>query len=207
MNLRVLTVLKSGGEYRFEHVLRLRDQVAETTPEADFVCFSDFPISGVQCIPLMHDWPGWWSKIEMFNPSAEFLSRPSVIYLDLDTTVVGNLSPLASENFRMLRDFTRPRVFGSGVMTWRGAAPPEVYEKFAESPEWAMRSFRGGDRLGDQGFILHALGRERINTIDESLVVSYKKHVRPAGGRVPPGAVVVAFHGPPRPWAAPALAL
>lgn len=56
-----------------------------------FVCLSNVTIPGVETIPLKHDWPGWWSKIELFRPG---LFDGRVLYLDLDMVIVKELSEI-----------------------------------------------------------------------------------------------------------------
>jgi alpha-N-acetylglucosamine transferase len=56
----------------------------------NFVCLSN---TDVPCerIPLIHDWPGWWSKIELFRPG---LFEDWVLYLDLDVLIMQNIDDL-----------------------------------------------------------------------------------------------------------------
>jgi len=194
MQLTITTVLRSGGEYTPEHVWRLLTQVQDTTPGARFVCLSD-DTAAPQRIPLEHDWPGWWSKIELFR--AGLFDGP-VIYLDLDTDVLSDLGALTSDRFTMLSDFYRPQNPASGMMAWHGDAPNEVYQRFRRDPESWMAQYRTGRRWGDQGFIRDSLHQppERFGP----QVVSYKKHCQPSGA-VPEGAAVICYHGNPRPWA------
>lgn len=190
--LTVATVLRAGGEYRPEHVARLRDQVARHSPAARFVCLSD---QQVECerVPLLHDWPGWWAKIELFRPGA--VPGPC-LYLDLDTDVVGPVDDLVGERFTMLSDFYRPDLPASGVMAWPATPPAHLYELFRRDAGRHMRACRTRERWGDQGFIGAHLGGEPLRFGPE--VVSYKVHVRGRG--VPAGARVVAYHGRPKPW-------
>ena len=116
--LTVACVLKSGGTYTPEWVGRLRAGVKRHLPrEHMFVCLSDVDVPSMR-IPLEHDWPGWWSKMELFR-----LPGP-ILYFDLDTAIVGSLSDIADyiaeakAPFTMLRDFYAPSHRGSGVMAW-----------------------------------------------------------------------------------------
>lgn len=185
----ILTVLRAGGEYRPEHVDRIRRQCAEHAPGVEFRCLTDGD-------GLSHGWPGWWSKMEAFR-----LSGP-VLYLDLDTTVRGPLQPLldaaAAHDFIALRDFNpHMRDMGSGLMAWRGDLR-WLYQRFAAAPDTAMASCQSRRWFGDQGFIDRNIGpRAYWQDLLPGAVVSYKKHCR-AG--VPDGARVVCYHGKPRPW-------
>lgn len=192
MDLTVVTVLKSGGDYLPEHVYRLKNQVDLHQPSARFVCLSDLALD-CETIPLKHDYPGWWSKIELFR---EGLFSGHVIYLDLDTDVVGPLDPLVRTCFTMLSDFYKPHQPASGVMAWIGDAPNSVYETFRTDDQDWMNRYKTSARWGDQGFI-----RDFCNCAIQRFgpeVCSYKVHVRGKG--IPASASVVAYHGKPKPW-------
>src|SRR6478609_2567748 len=115
--LTVACVLKSGGIYDATWVERLRAGVKRHLPlEHRFVCLSDVDVP-CERIPLEYNWPGWWSKLEAFR-----LPGP-VIYFDLDTAIVGDLSEIVARTdlwggFTILEDFYRNKGYGSGVMAW-----------------------------------------------------------------------------------------
>lgn len=192
----IVTVLRSGGDYRPEHAARLHAQCRKWGAGADFVCLSDVPVPGVPRLPLREDWPGWWAKMEAFG-----LIGPC-LYLDLDTTVRGSLAGLlrlaAEHEFVTLRDFNPgTREMGSGVMGWRGDLR-WVLARFAADPDAHMAANASPRWWGDQGFLeRHGPPRVYWQDLAPGAVVSHKKHC--ANG-VPPGAKVVAFHGKPRPW-------
>jgi len=120
--LTVVCVLKSGGDYTTKYVRVLRDAMSRHLDvEYNFVCYTDFdhPINQVcETRPLLHEYPGWWSKIEVFRETGR------VIYFDLDTYILGPLGSLARAldpgTFYMLRPFHRKEVWASGIMAWNG---------------------------------------------------------------------------------------
>lgn len=203
--LTVLCVLRSGGEtYDKTWVYKLQRAVERnlTIPHT-FACLSDVPLA-CNRIPLKHDWPGWWAKIEMFRKGV--VLGPT-IYFDLDTVIVGNIDHIADNKsgFAMLKNFSataEPGMVGSGVMWFRDAAsvPHKVYEKFAKMPECYMNHhLRNADAatsyIGDQAFIWDALGGQ-IDTLNDPKILSYKRHCRKL---LPADSSIVAFHGRPRP--------
>lgn len=199
--LTVACVLRSGGDYGPEDVRKLRDGVAHhmSLPHR-FVCLSDVDVP-CERIPLQHDWPGWWAKIELFRPGA--LLCPA-LYFDLDTVIVGSLDRLADlpHDFAMidLRTADQSGIGQSGVM-WLRNPPHAVYERFAADPQHWIRHHekaKAGTYVGDQAFINDTLGRDipKITRDLPNMVRSYKLHCR-AG--VPHGTSVVCFHGRPRP--------
>jgi len=189
--LTVACVLKSGGIYDATWVERLRNGVARHLPvRHKFVCLSDLPVP-CDRIRLLHDWPGWWAKIELLQ------FEGPVLYFDLDTAIVGDLSDLARYArgclFAMLRDFYAPEHCGSGVMAWGGNSPSFIYHGFEESMMHVRRA-----RMGDQALIEEAYGRQNISRLQDALpgqIVSYKVHCQ---NGIPDGARVVCLHGRPK---------
>jgi hypothetical protein len=202
--LTVACVLRSGGIYDAAWVARLRAAVGRHLSQAHrFVCLSDVDVSGER-IALEHDWPGWWSKIELFK-----LPGP-VLFFDLDTAIVGDLSDIAAQagewRFTLLRDFYRQRGLGSGVMAWN-CDMLRVYEKFAGMPDYWIKEIAG---RGDQGFIEAVVNFDGIDRWQDVLpgqIVSYKRHCMggqsPESGQwcapgIPANARVVCLHGLPK---------
>lgn len=183
----VASVLKTGGRYNRDWVERLYRSVARYSPDGTrFVCLSDDP-SVPGAIPLRHDWPGWWSKIELFTPG---LFSELVVYFDLDTIIRGDISVFADMPFAFgaLRDFYRPRGLGSGVMAWMPSPETErVYLDYAANP----RDMVGGDQTLIEHFFPNAA---RLQTVYPGLIASWKAD-RPTSDS---GANVVCFHGEPK---------
>lgn len=192
--LTIACVLKSGGIYDATWVARLRDGVARHLPLAyRFVCLSDIDVP-CERIPLEHDWPGWWSKLELFK-----LDGP-VLFFDLDTAIVDDITTIGvhahASGFKMLRDFYAPAHCGSGVMAWGGEPPRELYDAFTTDPEVLMKMQRA--RMGDQAFIEEVYGIGRVQRWQDKVgdqIVSYKVHCR---NGIPPDARVVCLHGRPK---------
>jgi hypothetical protein len=199
--LKVVTVLRSGGDFRPGHVARLHEQWQTWSPiESAFYCLTDMELPGyIRTLPLLNNWPGWWSKIEAFK-----LPGP-VLYLDLDTLITGDLEPICHQvrvrDFLALREFNGVEgLMGSGLMGWSGDAS-HVYRSFAKDPQRYMRECRTSRKWGDQGFIGDAIPhglRTYWQDVLPGAVVSWKRHCR--GGVIPPAARIVCFHGKPRPW-------
>jgi hypothetical protein len=191
--LTVIAVCRSGAEYNAEWVRKLKDAVARNlTVPHQFKCLSDIEVPGR--IPLRHDWPGWWSKLEVFR----VVDGPT-LYLDLDSVVVGNIDHLTKhESFTAIQNFHDPDMIGSAVM-WFPKPMKHVYERFCEKPyrwiEYHERK-RSGPYLGDQAFVWDSLGR-RVDTFDMERcgIVSYKFHCKFG---LPKDASLVCFGGLPK---------
>lgn len=147
------TVLKSGGEYKPEHVLRMQEMLDRYVDfPARFVCYSDMGIPGVTVRPLLHDWPTWFSKIEMFRDVEDSF------YIDLDMTVQGNITDMVmvDSDFMALSNMN-PRIggIGSAMMKWRGDYT-RMYNLFSDNSEHFIQRHSnkiGTPMHGDQGYI------------------------------------------------------
>ena len=194
--ITVACVLKSGGIYTHEWVKKLQASVAEYSPDCRFVCLTDMPVPQCENIPLAQDWPSWWSKINLFQPSV--LTGPT-IYLDLDTIVTGDISVLADvHGFHMVQDFNHPDLFNSSAMFWKRPPVGIYYDMIKNSGSIITKySENMGGKIGDQAYISDSMGKmgQEIRTFPKELVVSYK---RDAIKGPPKGAVAVTFHGKPK---------
>jgi hypothetical protein len=195
--LNVACVLRSGGDYTAEHVECLRRGIALNLRRPyRFVCLTDDDTLDCETARLVHQWPGWWAKIELFRP--ELFANEDVLYFDLDVLIVGSLDDviLDTEPFMILRSFWPNRRVNSSMMLWRSDLSA-IYQDFVDHPEKHMASYR---MLGDQDFI-----RDHSPVIPEmwqdrsDAIQSYKLGVAKHG--LGDDTRVVIFHGKPRPWA------
>jgi hypothetical protein len=205
--MRVLCV-RRGNKYGDEWVTRLRGMVARHLPIAhEFICLTETPIDGVICVPFVTDLPGYWAKIELFNPGR---FDGDSLYLDLDVVVTASLEKLVrcldGDRTRLwaLDDFSYGLVnpkqglgpdairflggagtVNSSVMLWHGDAAKRVWTQF--SPEVMQRLH------GDQNHITQALWPDKINLIPPGIACSYRYHV--TQGKSAP---ITVFHGIPK---------
>lgn len=176
-------VLRSGGDFMPEHVQRLARMVPR------LIALSDVPIDGVPVIPLVHDWPKWWAKIELCRPDIQ----GDLFYLDLDTSVFR--IPAMPNRDTVLTDFGDPDVIGSGLMFLTEATRARIWADWIADPAGHMQRHVKWP-AGDQGFLLkHLKGAMRWQSIAK--VYSWKVHCKRG---IPADADVVCWHGKPRPW-------
>lgn len=202
--ITVACVLRSGGIYDSEWVRKLRDGVARnlSLPHR-FVALSDVDVP-CERIPLAENWNGWWAKIELFRPE---LFDGLVLYLDLDSVVVGPLDKLVEYDhcFTGSHDFYHNN-FCSTAMAWRGEYS-FIYDAFKANPNALSRRYDRllpiEKRIGDQAFIEDMLKSRRVpidqfrHIGDPRFIASYK--VDKCQTAPPADAAVVAFHGRPKP--------
>lgn len=192
--ISVACVLRSGPLYnpRWVHALR-RGVAAHLKAPHEFVVLTDTPDAfdrGIRAEGLHLGLPGWWSKIELFRPGL-FPGGRQVLYLDLDTLVVGELDQLAGCNarFAMLSDFYRPHIAESGVMSFT-AGENRIWDMFQVDPATSMK--------------VHADGRfiarcepnaDRLQDLYPGQIASFKVHAK-AGP--PADARLICAHGVPK---------
>lgn len=206
----IVTVLKSGKEYRAAHVQWLHAQLPENIPA---ICLSDVEIPGITTLPLMGNWPGWWSKLEIFNPDLPGIGDQDLLYLDLDTVITGDITPLLEvKTFIAATDFYREKYpvppMNSTVMYIPTEIKNIVWTAWLNDPEKHMRECTLPHKHGDQGFIGSIVDPLRWQDVMPGAIVSYKKDIAAVGrwshsvgnGTVPKGTRLVCFHGQPRPW-------
>lgn len=158
--------------------------------------------------------PSCYRRLKAFSREAQTLIGPRFVSLDLDVLITGDLSPI----FDRQEDFViwggqsvrtgRPDPYcwyNGSLWLLQAGTRPQVWETFdpAHSP---LAAHRAGCRGSDQGWIAHCLGpREARFGLDDG-VYSYRNHILPQGGKLPPDARIVIFHGKHDPWDADVLA-
>jgi hypothetical protein len=98
MNLTVACVFVTGHvPFTASYVMRLKSMAARNLPEHRFVCLTnreDELPPDIETIPV--DPPrnafAWWTKLQLFKDDIGLSGR--VLYLDLDTLLVGSLLPI-----------------------------------------------------------------------------------------------------------------
>lgn len=171
-----------------------------------FVCLTDLErIEGVETIRLKHNWPGWWSKIELFTPG---LLNDKVLYMDIDTVILQNIDDLClhPHNFTALDNISHPNCgeIGGGLMAWTGDFS-HLYKTFAAEPERFIRECVTNRNWGDQGFIANHLGFQPlrfqhhfpgIHSLRRDLSDGHNLEA----GRPRPDTRIVIFNHLPKPW-------
>lgn len=176
-----------GQRYGPEYVAILRDMVGRNCGRPHrFLCVTergDELPEGVERVEPA-GLPGWWEKVALFRPG--LLPEGRIVYLDLDVAIVGALDSLADQT-GIIREFNRDRGYNSSVMVWDSGDHLDAWERF--TPD-VMRRHEGG---GDQAW-LGEVGGWPI--LPRDMCVSFKMHAREWA---PGEAIVVAFHGRPKP--------
>jgi len=195
--MTVVVCIKVGKKYGPEYVNRLYYAVERyTTAEYRFLCLTDDP-AGLECdwAPIETDLPGWWAKLVLFKPHS-WLARRRVVYLDLDTVIVGNIDLLFTYQgpLAIATNWNDPREYASLLMNIGPDVGTHIWDRFQYDPKEYMQYYKG---RGDQGWISDTY--EHADLIDDlypRLLGSYKIHQLQDG---PGNYKIIAFHGQPKP--------
>lgn len=130
--LKILCVWVQGNvPYSSEYVYRLRSMVGRTISRPhEFICLTDRPeqlqkLSGRTIeIPSPIGYPGWWSKLQLFNPRHE-LKGPG-LYVDLDVL-------FASHDTAAIIDFPAKIAFVPHEGTFKGTDKLKVVKRYNSS--------------------------------------------------------------------------
>lgn len=201
-----------------ETVYALRKMITRHFPHPHrFVCVTDRPkeLTGVETIQLWDDCaaipspfgrhnPSCYRRLKIFAPDAGKVFGERVVSMDLDTVIVGDLTPLFDrpEDFVIWgeTDYARSQWCNGSLWMLRTGTLPQVWTKFDpdRSPDIATRA---GCKGSDQGWISYILGKNVPTWGREDGVYSFRKHIFGAmGGKLPADARVVNFHGHSDPW-------
>lgn len=204
--------IKYGTKYSSVYVLRLQSMCARHLPAHDFICMTEDPVPGVECIPLPYpkEFEGWWQKPGLFQVGL-FHDSEDVLYLDLDVVIKGSMDWFLE---RFHRDTTRlwaiddfsyslrghshnindaqKRLLGgygcinSSVMMWRQGYPlSRIHNELTQEVIDEVH--------GDQNWITKCLWDDgHIALFPKEFAASYKY-----GGDE--HAPIVIFHGTPKP--------
>jgi len=203
--LTVACVWKRGGPYeRHDYVGRLARGVARhMTRPYRFVCLTDATEvpAGVERIPLLHGWRGFWSKIELYRPG---LFAGPVLYLDLDTVITGPLDPLADavDAHPLLCSWDLQHGWiNSSFLAWNCDLSC-VYDAMVDDPAGTMKAYESGGWWGDQGLLQVTLMERGIPWAWVQQAVPHAVAWQPVpmrGGPAPPGVAVSMWYGHPKP--------
>lgn len=182
--------------YSIDHVYWLAEQVKQhVSIKHQFICLTDAKIPDIETRPLLHNLPGWWSKLELFR------AFDSAFYLDLDTVLLNDISEMIiyPHTFTALRDLNKNRHngIGSGVMAWSGGHK-SLFQTFMKRHHHFMQAYNTAHRWGDQGFIQDNV--QNVGKFQDLFPFSIESYKFDIETNPKPSTSIVCFHGKPRPW-------
>lgn len=204
------------SRFEAEHVNTLQRMVARhyQAPHR-FLCVTDDAAGlseAVEPIPLWNDFadlpsphgghnPSCYRRLRAFSVEIAGVFGPRFVSVDLDTVIVGDVRPLwdRREDFVIWGETDKRSWYNGSMWLMTAGARKQVWEQFdpKTSPQKAYRAGRFGS---DQGWISHVLGPGEATWTRKDGVYSYRVHIAPKGGHLPPNAKMVMFHGKEDPW-------
>lgn len=193
-----IACVKWGDKFSPDYVNILYDMCRRNLPEGykgRFVCFTDNPDGldeGVDVEELPSGLIGYWNKLALFQEHA-FEKGDRVLYLDLDTIVIGKLDDIVKYegDFAILRDEYRGSgTFQSSIMAWEAGKYTFLWDRWVEGgrPEIIAT---------DQAWLEQTVPQATIlQDVFPDCFKSYKLHCK---GFPPRGTKIVYFHGVPTP--------
>lgn len=153
--------------------------------------------------------PGWWGKMALFDPRVRQGDR--MVYMDLDTVVLGSIQPLLDvqqrfaicENFHRRAGRTMRCSYGSAVMVFGEQLSGKIWDRFWEDRTSLMRRAGG---YGDQ--LVIELLAPRVPLLQNILPPGFFVHKTKLTSTPPTGATLAIFagdhkpHNSPLPWVA-----
>ena len=170
---------------------------------------------------ILTEWPGiagpkksWWYKMQMFNPEHH---AGNLLYLDLDTVVVRDLSWVTNHDtsyFWGIRDFRylqnpHHSVFNSSFMWWNVSNFSRIWDQFCQGDIAQLTK----NNQGDQDYITKSINVNQRRFFEDRLFQSFRwqcldggynfQRRQPrapgTGVKIAADTAVVVFHGMPKP--------
>lgn len=154
--------VRGNVPYTAEYVTNLRAMVRRHLRHPHrFVCFTDQPwlLQDIATIPIasVKPLPGWWAKLQLFNPERGLTGR--VLYLDLDTLIVGALDPIVefdaplalvphAGTFQGRKGLAVVKRFNSSVMVFDAETTTDLWTTW--TPAVAARLWGDQDHIGER---------------------------------------------------------
>lgn len=200
-NLKICTVLKSGGTYTMKHVYAIYNACKKYVKcEFEFYCLTDHTgfFNNIITIPIDNNLNGYWAKLEMFNRSK--IPSGNVFYIDLDTLITNDITEIATYDtvFMGLRDFNTLNMLSSGIMKFKAEDNHYIYDGFIKNKNFYTR-LRGGDQEA-----IHKLLKvkaEYIQDIFPRRMAEFKNHCwneSKNSVNIPSNYWIVCFHSKPK---------
>lgn len=152
--------------------------------------------------PHSHTHPSCYRRLKAFAPEMREIFGPRFVSIDLDCVIVGDLRPLWNrrEEFVGWGGTTSPRhAYNGSMFLLTAGSRPRVWREFNPRCSPAMAK-AAGFYGSDQAWMSYALGANEPRWTTADGVYSYRIHVAPHRGELPPNATIVFFNGKQDPW-------
>ncbi len=208
------------SQFTFQQVNILRNMIDRNYPHSHrLTCITDDVSCGgydsrIRLIPLWDDHgrresiygpgtPSCYRRLKAFSSDMREIIGPRFLSIDLDVCITGDISNIVhrKEDFVIWGASGRRTPYNGSMWMMNAGARERVWTRFNENPEKAVVRARGAGFYGsDQAWMSYALGPQEAKWAEQDGVFSYRMHVKPRGGAMPPNARIVFFEGHYDPW-------
>ncbi len=204
------------SQFNAKHVNVLRSMVERNYRKPhEVVCITDDP-SGiddrVRIIPLWDDHakmpsphgagnPSCYRRLKRFSAQAAEFIGPRFVSVDLDCVITGDVAPLwdREEDAVFWGDTNPTTPYNGSMILLRAGTRTKVWDEF--DPQFSPAKAKALGYFGsDQAWIGAALGPNEPKWSQADGVYSYRCDLKHRGGRLPPDAKIVLWHGNVDPW-------
>jgi hypothetical protein len=152
--------------------------------------------------------PSCYVRLFMFSDKAGAIFGPRMASVDLDVVLTGDVTPIFDRDVdfaiwggqaAMPQSSILYNWYNGSLFMLKAGARRQVYDRFDPRTSPRIANF-AKCRGSDQGWIAYVLGPREHQLGERDGIYSYRGHIAPAGGILPPTARFVAFHGRHDPW-------
>mgnify|MGYP001588276459 FL=1 len=175
--------VKHGDKYSSEHVNKLHKQLKEFYPNANYHCYTEYPMGlNIPFIPCFNK-PTlrfWWNKLAMF--SEDFPVHGKCLFFDLDMDIKRDPSEFIKwDGLTILKDYWKDDLYmaphaydvhiNSSVITWTAGEQSHIWDHFLSNKDYFMRKYKGIDRfLVHEGLKFNTFKHGLVNSIANDYV-------------------------------------
>lgn len=180
-----------------------------------FICCTDDPTGidpSIEIVPIWNDLatvphptspthPSCYRRLKAFSKEARDWFGKRFVSVDLDCVIMGDLRPLWNrpEDFVGLAGTQPPTRYNGSMFLLTAGARRGVWEDF--NPKYSPGLAKAQGFYGsDQAWLSYKLGPDEATWTVKDGIYSYRLHVQPLDGQLPPDARVVVFNGKRDPW-------
>lgn len=200
----IVLVLRSGGDFTYNDVELALDHIngewkSEIRPQ--IICLwdrakEDYDLGNVKLIPITNQYPGTWSRIQLYSPEMEKY-RP-FLYVDLDTAIIQSLENIFDlvENeskFITLEDFWQKGKLATGLV-WFPAKSEKI--KAVWNAFWKLNKNNLGFRM--DAFLWKVTQADIFWQGLTNTIKDFKERKNILLTELPKDSNLVCFHGKPR---------
>lgn len=200
----IVVVLRSGGDFILQDVFLISHHILTKWVNKNelprIICLWDkashhYDLGEIEFIPLTNDFPGTWSRMQLYSPEMEQY-RP-FLYVDLDTAIIDTIEHIFDlvkdeTQFITLEDFFQKKLLATGLV-WFPANSKKINDIWKARDKARVGSFRM-DYFLREVVTPDAFWQQLTDTILDFKPIGKHKLLT----ELPDKTNLVCFHGKPR---------